>query len=386
MKNIIILLVVIILFFFMYRSCTEGYEKYGYFVHAKNEAVFNHALADSDPNIIGHGRKLIDEINLMDRQIDDGDGSQSGLLRWYVCSGIDCDEGWQTSFTSVLDTNTKSDKRKIHMDTYEKSKVKEYSQYDPARVAKDVEQDIVNQSIKLFYIDLYEVPEVLSIDERPENFPSHQSVYIGTGCTDPYHSDDCAGEYRRVMDNALLYGRRYNKAVARHLKLKLIEDAASSLNATGQFIGVNESGWNQVKIELSDIQPLFGGRRILIDGGSCYLFLQTVRPCKQGLEQKNYTLFLEKDEMEKIIGAFIENDFLSLRDTEKKGVPDQATPTIILENFKGKVHSVWNWAPPVRSGDGSNDDRFHAIYSTLLRFETRAHEMLEPITSGPYNG
>jgi hypothetical protein len=116
------------------------------------------------------------------------------------------------------------------------------------------------------------------------------------------------------------------------------------------------------------------------------MFLQTVRPCKQGLEQKNYTLFLEKDEMEKIIGAFIENDFLLLRDTEKKGVPDQATPTIILENFKGNVHSVWNWAPPVRSGDGSNDDRFHAIYSTLLRFETRAHEMLEPITSGPYNG
>lgn len=105
------------------------------------------------------------------------------------------------------------------MDTFEKSKVKEYSQYIPSTVTKDVEQDILNQSIKLFYIDLYEVPEVLSIDERPKNLPSHKSVSIGTGCTDPYHSEDCSDEYRLAVDNALLYGEKYNKAIALHLKL-----------------------------------------------------------------------------------------------------------------------------------------------------------------------
>ena len=272
------------------------------------------------------------------------------------------------------------------METLEKSKIKEYRHYDSSKVGKDVERDIAQKSIKLFYIDLYEVPELLAIDERPANLPSHESVYIGTGCTDPYHSEDCSDEYRMAVDNALLYAGRYNQAIARHLKLKLKEDAKSDLNATQQFIGLNESGWNQYKIELSDIQPLFGGRRILIDGGSGYLFLQTVRPCKQGLEQKIYTFWLAKDELNKIIGAFFENDFLALNDTAKKGMPDQATPKIILENFMGKMHSVWNWAPPVQSADSSADDRFHAIYGTLLRLETRAHETLEPVNSGPYSG
>lgn len=370
----------------MYRSCTEGYEKYGYVVHAKNETVFSHVLADSDPNISSHGRKLLDDIEKMDQRIDHGDGPNKGLLRWYVCSGIDCDEGWQSSFLEPSKTNIESKKEKVRMQTPEESKIKEYAQYDPSKADKDVAHDIANATIKLFYIDLYEVPEILSIDERPESLPSHERVYIGTGCIDPYHSEDCSGEYRMAVDNALLYGRKYNEAIASHLKLKSNQDEKRVLNATQQFIGLNESGWNQYKIELSDIQPLFGGRRILIDGGSGYLFLQTVRPCKQGLEQKNYTFWLEKDELEKIIAAFIENDFLSLSDTEKKGVPDQATPTIILENFMGKVHSVWNWAPPVKSGDGTVDVRFHTIYSTLLRLETRAHETLEPIDSGPYNG
>ncbi len=386
MKNIIILFAVIMLLFFMYRSCTEGYEKYGYFVHAKNEAVFNRALVDSDPNIIDHGRKLIDDIDLMDQRIDNGDGSQKGLVRWYVCSGIDCDEGWQNSFTSMSDNNTKSEKRKIRMDTFEKNKVKEYSRYDISTVAEDVEQDMLQQSIRLFYVDLYEVPEVLSIEELPENLPSHQSVFIGTGCTDPYHSEDCSVEYRTAVDNALLYGEEYNKAIARHLKRTLKQHAQKGPNATQQFIGLDESRWNQVKIELSDIQPLFGGRRISIDVASGYLFLQMVRPRKQGLEQKNYTLFLDQDELKKLIGAFIENDFLSLTDSEKKGMPDQATPTITLENFMGNAHSVRNWAPPIKSDDDSVDNRFHAIYRALLRLESRAHETLEPINTGPYDG
>ena len=242
----------------------------------------------------------------------------------------------------------------------------------------------MNQSIKLFYIDLYEVPEVISIDERPENLPSHKSVSIGTGCTDPYHSEDCSGEYRLAVDSALLYGEKYNKAIALHLKLRLKEEDEKDLNATQLFIGRNESGWNQVKIELSDIQPIFGGRYISIDGGSGYLFLQIVRPGKQGLEQNNYTLAMKRDEVDKIVGVFIENDFLSLKDTEKKGMPDQATPTIILENSMGKLHSVWNWAPSIKTGDEAVDERFHAIYNAILRLERKAQETIEPIHTGPY--
>ena len=110
MKNIFILALVVVFFFLMYRSCTEGYANYGYLVHAKNVAVFSHFLSDADPNIIRHGRKLLDEIENMDQQIDNGDGPQKGLLRWYVCSGIDCDEGWQRSFLEPPKTSTESKK------------------------------------------------------------------------------------------------------------------------------------------------------------------------------------------------------------------------------------------------------------------------------------
>jgi hypothetical protein len=32
------------------------------------------------------------------KDIDSGDGANAGKLRWYVCSGIDCDEEWENSF------------------------------------------------------------------------------------------------------------------------------------------------------------------------------------------------------------------------------------------------------------------------------------------------
>lgn len=89
---------VFLVLFFIYRSCTKGYDQYGYFVHAKSEAVFQKTLSGDDPNIIDHGRKLLENIQLMDQQIDNGDGQNKGLFRWYVCSGIDCDEGWRQSF------------------------------------------------------------------------------------------------------------------------------------------------------------------------------------------------------------------------------------------------------------------------------------------------
>jgi hypothetical protein len=34
----------------------------------------------------------------MDNDIDSGDGPRQGKLRWYVCAGIDCDEGWENRF------------------------------------------------------------------------------------------------------------------------------------------------------------------------------------------------------------------------------------------------------------------------------------------------
>ncbi len=98
MKNIIILILFFLSLFFLYRSCTKGYDNYAYFVHCKNVSLFETPLSDSDPNIVDHGRKLIQDVMLIDLKIDKEDGSKEGLIRWYNCSGIDCDEGWQKSF------------------------------------------------------------------------------------------------------------------------------------------------------------------------------------------------------------------------------------------------------------------------------------------------
>ncbi len=100
-KNIIVLLIFLAIPFFAYRSCTTGYDRYAFYVHVNDGAAFEARLAPSDARIIDRGRRLKDDIIIMDKDIDNGDGAKAGKLRWYVCSGIDCDEGWENSFLPV---------------------------------------------------------------------------------------------------------------------------------------------------------------------------------------------------------------------------------------------------------------------------------------------
>ena len=98
MKNIIILVIVFSALFFLYRSCTKGYDNYAYFVQVNDEAVFTKILSEGDTRIIEHGRKLKVDVIAMDKDMDQGNGPNQGTIRWYTCSGIDCDERWEISF------------------------------------------------------------------------------------------------------------------------------------------------------------------------------------------------------------------------------------------------------------------------------------------------
>ena len=71
---------------------------YAFFVHVQDEALFNAPLSPSDTRINNRGRKLKNEIIVMDQETDNGTGQNKGNLRWYDCSGIDWDEGWGRSF------------------------------------------------------------------------------------------------------------------------------------------------------------------------------------------------------------------------------------------------------------------------------------------------
>ena len=97
-KNVIILLVLFVVLFYLYRSCTSGYQKYAFFIHVKDESIFDAKIDPSDGRIIDKGRRLKDDILKMDRNVDTGNGANQGIVRWYDCSGIDCDEGWEHSF------------------------------------------------------------------------------------------------------------------------------------------------------------------------------------------------------------------------------------------------------------------------------------------------
>jgi hypothetical protein len=81
--------------FVIYKNI-KAYSRYGYYVYGKDENLFEGKINPSDPKILEHGRVLLNEITKLDREIDDGDGSKRGKVRWIRCHGIDCDEGWES--------------------------------------------------------------------------------------------------------------------------------------------------------------------------------------------------------------------------------------------------------------------------------------------------
>ncbi|MHC4310448.1 MAG: hypothetical protein ACYSSN_10915 [Planctomycetota bacterium] len=99
MGQLILGLIFFFIVFFLFLYWQSGdYKKYVIYVQAKNEAVFKNTLNSLDPLILNYGRKYKEEIIAIDNDIDKGDGPNAGKLRWYVCGGIDCDEGWESRF------------------------------------------------------------------------------------------------------------------------------------------------------------------------------------------------------------------------------------------------------------------------------------------------
>lgn len=76
-------------------STMSGYQHYGYMVVVSDPVVFEKEIDPNDHRILEHGRYKLGEIMHKDHEIDGGDGKSKGLVRWYQCDGIDCDEGWE---------------------------------------------------------------------------------------------------------------------------------------------------------------------------------------------------------------------------------------------------------------------------------------------------
>ncbi len=97
-KWIIPFIMVFLLFGFAYIVFInmQAYQKYGYCVVVEGVETFAKSPLPQDLKF--NGRILIKECIEKDKSIDNGDGPKKGKVRWYECTGPDCDEGWRKSF------------------------------------------------------------------------------------------------------------------------------------------------------------------------------------------------------------------------------------------------------------------------------------------------
>ena len=73
-----------------------SYSRYAVCVAVNDISSYEKVLSPSD---VYCGRILVQDCEQRDKDVDGGDGPDKGKVRWYLCFGIDCHEGWEYSFT-----------------------------------------------------------------------------------------------------------------------------------------------------------------------------------------------------------------------------------------------------------------------------------------------
>src|SRR5690349_20707875 len=131
----------------------------------------------------------------------------------------------------------------------------------------------------------------------------------------------------------------------------------SEANATNTFLG-SKKVRSAVRITLDDIQPMWGGRQIILPGSGQV----TIRIVEHGLVERRYEITLSPVDLGRIFAAIIENDFLTIQPADRPGLPDEGRPKITLANAAHKTHAVEKWA-------GVKDARFDMIYVALVQLE-----------------
>jgi hypothetical protein len=144
-------------------------------------------------------------------------------------------------------------------------------------------------------------------------------------------------------------------------------------NATSAFLG-GEAERVAARVELSDVQGLWGGRSIRANGSGQVI----VQQVQAGLHERRYEFGLGHGEWQRLLDVLVEQDFLTIRPEERAGLPDEARPVITLTNAGGEQCMLSKWA-------GVHDERFAAVYAALMRLEAMTGP-LDPVYSGRYQG
>lgn len=130
-------------------------------------------------------------------------------------------------------------------------------------------------------------------------------------------------------------------------------------NETRQFLGP-EYSWRDATLALKDVQGLHGGVELWLPRWGD---ASVTRVGANGRAAK-FKVPITRQERLGLIHLCIEQDFVTMPEDTRMGVPDEARPSITLTNRRREEHTVSRWA-------NSRDERFEVIYQALLDIAAR---------------
>jgi hypothetical protein len=133
------------------------------------------------------------------------------------------------------------------------------------------------------------------------------------------------------------------------------------MNQTELFLGERPM-WPAARLELDDVQALWGGRRIVLQGdGTAVLTIVS----REGSQQTRH-FSLPQAEVAQLFQLCVAVDLVTIMIPERMGTPDEARLALTLVNGNGRRHAIAKWA-------NDKHERFDALYAALLKLE-KEHE------------
>ena len=132
------------------------------------------------------------------------------------------------------------------------------------------------------------------------------------------------------------------------------------MNATEAFLG-DPAGWTHVRVALYDVHGLWGGRTCFVSG-SGRVVAQIARVPQH---EDRYAATVPPAEVARLLRALIETDFVTITFPQRPRRPDEACPTVIIDNAAGERRRVHKWAGDPHPG-------FESVYQRLHHFADQA--------------
>lgn len=144
------------------------------------------------------------------------------------------------------------------------------------------------------------------------------------------------------------------------------------MNATEAFLG-KPDGWTRIRVELRDVHGLWGGQTCFVWGTGRVVAQIASAP----QHEDRYAATVAPGEIVRLVMALIETDFVSITFPVRSGVPDEASPTVIVSSPAGERRQVRKWASDQHAG-------FDSVYQLLRQFVSQA-QLGDRLYQGPFD-